>query len=144
MTILDQVILALTIWRENRGAGHTGMQSVANVVMNRSAKRRTSPYTECVRKLQFSSMTAKGDPQLTLYPSVNDPSWVDAQTIAAQAVNNQLPDITNGSDMYYAPDAIHSERLVDFNGTTYRFPADWDISKMEYVAKIGDQLFFRT
>jgi hypothetical protein len=39
MTIADQFVLALTCWRENRGGGIPGMQSVANVIMNRAAKR---------------------------------------------------------------------------------------------------------
>lgn len=102
MTIADQVVLALTIWRENRGGGYPGMQSVANVILNRARHRGTSPYEECVRPWQFSSLTAKGDPELILWPAVGDTSWAVAQSIAQSAMNGTLDDITQGATSYYA------------------------------------------
>jgi len=102
MTIADQFVLALTAWRENRGGGVPGMQSVANVIMNRAAKRRTDAYTECVRPMQFSSLTAKGDPELTLWPADNDPQWLEAIALAGQAAVGTLEDITDGATSYYA------------------------------------------
>ena len=102
MTINDQFMLALTAWRENRGGGYAGMQSVANVIVNRARHRGTSPYLECVRPWQFSSITAKGDPQLGMFPSESDPTWVTAQSIAQAAANDSLEDITEGATSYYA------------------------------------------
>jgi hypothetical protein len=78
------------------------MQSVANVIMNRAAKRRTDAYTECVRPMQFSSLTAKGDPELTLWPADNDPQWLEAIALAGQAAVGTLEDITDGATSYYA------------------------------------------
>lgn len=102
MTIQDQVIGALTAWRENRGGGVVGMQSVINVLVNRATHRGTDVYSEAVRRLQFSSMTAPGDPNLILYPVDNDPQWVQALALTALASRGSLEDITGGATSYYA------------------------------------------
>ena len=102
MTIQDQAIGALTAWREARGGGVAGLTSVLNVLMNRAAKRKTSVYAEAVRRLQFSSMTATGDPNLILFPAENDPQWQEALTLAAQGAAYALQDITGGATSYYA------------------------------------------
>ena len=107
MTVADQFLLALTAWRENRGGGYEGMQSVANVVLNRARKRGDSPYEECIRPWQFSSITAKGDPELVLWPTLNDPEWKIAQTIAQDAADGKLDDITGGATFYYALSIAH-------------------------------------
>ena len=78
MTSADTFLLALCAWRENRGGGNPGMQSVINVVCNRATARGTSPYQECVRPEQFSSLTKKNDPELILWPTVTDPQWGEA------------------------------------------------------------------
>jgi spore germination cell wall hydrolase CwlJ-like protein len=102
MTFADQFMLSLTMWRENRGGGYDGMLSVANVIMNRAAKRDSTPYEECIRPWQFSSITAKADPELSLYPSLTDPQWKLAQSIALDAAAGKLNDITDGATFYYA------------------------------------------
>ena len=102
ITMQDQFLIALTVWRENRGGGYAGMQSVANVILNRATTRKTSPYVECIRAWQFSSITAKGDPELILWPALNDATWKSACTIAEQAAAGTLPDITEGATSYYA------------------------------------------
>ena len=38
----DKITLARTIWGEARGEGYSGMQSVANVIMNRYAAAQAS------------------------------------------------------------------------------------------------------
>src|ERR1700692_3939206 len=106
MTIQDQVIGALTCYRENRSGGVQGMQSVFNVLMNRAKKRMTDVYTEAVRKLQFSSMTAAGDPELTLFPTDMDSQGAEALTLAYQASTGNLDDITGGATLYYAPHGL--------------------------------------
>jgi spore germination cell wall hydrolase CwlJ-like protein len=128
MTIQDQVILALTAWRENRGGGTQGMQSVMNVILNRSIKRGTDAYTESVRPQQFSSLTAKGDPELTLYPADNDHQWQEALALASQAAAGTLEDITGGAISYYA--------------LSMPTPPYWAAS-MKQTATIEGQVFLR-
>jgi spore germination cell wall hydrolase CwlJ-like protein len=107
MTLSDQFLIALTAWRENRGGGYPGMQSVANVILNRAAARGTAPYQECVRPLQFTSicpppqMTAQAS-EANVWPSLSDPSWTVALGVAQAAVNGSLDDITGGATNYYA------------------------------------------
>ena len=100
MTMQDQIIGSLCAWRENRGGGTPGLTSVLNVLQNRAAKRKTDVYSEAVRRLQFSSMTAPGDPNLVLFPADNDPQWQEALVLAAQGP--ALADITGGATSYYA------------------------------------------
>ena len=132
MTIQDQVIGALCCWRENRGGGVLGMQSVMNVLVNRATKRLTDVYTEATRRLQFSSMTAAGDPNLILYPSPQDPqgwsAWLEALTIAGEAAAGSLEDITEGATSYYA--------------TSMTTPPYW-ASSMTRTVTIANQIFFK-
>lgn len=102
MTIADQFMLALCAWRENRGGGQPGMQSVMNVILNRVNQRGTCAYIEIAKPWQFSSITAKGDPELGLYPSTADSQWQLAQDLASRAAAGQLGDITGGATFYYA------------------------------------------
>lgn len=131
MTIQDQVIGALTIWRENRGGGTQGMQSVLNVLMNRAKNRATSVYTEALRRLQFSSMTAAGDPNLVIYPADGDPEWREALSLTAQAAAETLSDITQGATNYYAPRGMK-------NGQ----PPSWALAMTQTVT-IAGQIFFK-
>jgi hypothetical protein len=143
--IQDEILLALTVWRENRGGGVTGMQSVANVILNRVARRNTDAYAECIRPLQFSSVTAKGDPELTVWPGDADPQWQAALVIAAQAASNVLPDITGGADLYYAPKSIRTSKTFTLpNGSSVPFPADWNANEVVYACTIQGQVFFRS
>lgn len=128
MTIQDQVIGALTMWRENRGGGTQGMQSVLNVLMNRAQKRGTDVYAEAVRRLQFSSMTDEGDPNLILYPTDGDAEWQEALALTAQAAAGTLADITGGATHYYA--------------TSMTTPPSWAAS-MQQTCVIENQIFFR-
>jgi N-acetylmuramoyl-L-alanine amidase len=125
---VNAVIGALTAWRENRSGGEDGMQSVLNVLVNRATTRGTSIYSEAVRPWQFSSMTAHGDPQLMLWPSSGDPSWIVAQSLAEEAVEGILEDITGGATSYYA--ASMDE------------PPAW-AAEMTKTVTIAGQLFFR-
>lgn len=128
MTSADQFLLALTAWRKNRGGGRVGMQSVINVICNRAAIKGTSPYSECVMKLQFSSITAHGDPELTLWPAEGDIQFSMAQTMATQAAHGELVDITEGATNYYA--------------LTMKEPPYW-AADMTKTAVIENQAFFK-
>jgi spore germination cell wall hydrolase CwlJ-like protein len=125
----DEILGALCAWRENRSGRRAGMQSVLNVLMNRAAQRKTSVYTEAVRPLQFSSMTAKGDPNLIEYPLATDPQWAMALILAGQMVNGSLQDITQGSTSYYAASMAE--------------PPYWAASMTQTVT-IEGQIFFKT
>lgn len=127
MTGSDLFLLALTAWRENRGGGYPGMQSVVNVIVNRARARGTTPYQECVRPWQFSSITAKGDPQLAMWPSPIDATWTTAQSIAQSASAGSLEDITGGATSYYA-----------LSMTT---PPAWSASMTETVTIEGQKFF---
>jgi len=154
MTIEDQVFLEITIWKENRGGGIPGMQSVANVIINRANKRGTSIFDECVSRLQFSSMTSPGDPGLVIWPSklasknigaTDLAAWIQAKQLALNAANGVLVDITGGADDYYAPAAMAIDETVPYtlpDGTKTVFPKDWNQSAVRFTVEIADQLFF--
>jgi len=119
------------------------MSSVANVVMNRVAKNKTCAYTECTKMLQFSSITAKGDPELTLWPSESDPEWISALAIAQQAAAGTLVDVTGGATLYYAYKAIRSAMTYTLpSGEKVPFPAGWNPAAVRFTVEIADQLFF--
>lgn len=102
MTESDVVIGALCAWRENRSGGAEGMQSVINVLVNRAKARNTSIYTEAVRRLQFSSMTESGNPELVTFPAYSDDQWQTALAIMDKVADGTLTDITGGATSYYA------------------------------------------
>jgi N-acetylmuramoyl-L-alanine amidase len=128
MTPQDIAIGALTAWRENRGGATPGMQSVLNVLANRATSRHSSIYAEAVRKWQFSSMTAKGDPNLILFPQDSDPAWAQALNLASQAAAGTLEDITQGATSYYAQ--------------SMATPPGWAASMTQTVV-IAGQIFFK-
>lgn len=131
--IFDQSFLALCLWREARGEGVGGMLAVACVIRNRVLRDAESYYTEVVKKWQFSSLTAVGDPELIVYPS-EDPKnpnyqmWNQAQQIAASVIAGQQTDITHGATLY------HTVQMG--------FPHTWDRSKVTQVAQIGNHIFY--
>lgn len=99
-------LLARTIWGEARGEGQTGMQAVANVIMNRVEKGGWYGATVqdvVLKKWQFSTWN-EGDPnrQKALDVTTADPSFWAAKKIASLAYNGQLDDITGGAVNYHA------------------------------------------
>ena len=127
----DIAILALTCWRENRSGGYEGMQSVANVVMNRVAARGSNIYTDCTRRLQFSSITYLS-PVAIEWPLDNDQEWAFALNIATLADGMQLPDVTNGATSYYAPASMLPPGSVP----------SW-VKEMTMTVEIEGQIFFK-
>lgn len=120
------------------------MQSIFNVLMNRAAERGTDVYTEAVRKLQFSSMTSPGDPNLVLYPSAMDSQWAEALTIASQAAAGQLEDITGGANLYYNPRSIVTDKTFTLpDGTRINFPKGWNPAVVKYLTTVSGHYFFR-
>jgi hypothetical protein len=148
MTIQDQVVAALTCWRENRGGKPqpAAMQSVMNVIMNRSAKTGNDPYTVCTTHAQFSSMTQPGPEDILWATTTNVADWEAWQiaiSLAAQAAAGTLTDITGLATLYYAPSSIQSTKTITINGTVYPFPQGWKESVVVFTCEIGNQLFFR-
>ncbi len=132
MTVADQAIGALCAWRENRGGGAEGMQSVLNVLMNRAAKHGASVYKEALQPWQFSSMTAIADPQLAKGPNTIEPedvaTFVLAFQLASEAALGTLADITGGATSYYAQ--------------SMKTPPAW-AATMTQTAVIAGQIFLK-
>lgn len=126
----DWVVTALTLWRENRGGGEAGMQSVANVITNRADKIGTSFYKICTAPEQFSSITVEGN-QTALWPAAKDAEWIVAQRLAKAAIEGRLEDLTQGATNYYAPAGMK-------NGAVPGFAA-----RMTFTVEIAGQRFFK-
>ena len=142
MTPQDIAIGSLCSWRECRNAGQPGLQSIINVLQNRAKRDGTSIYTEATAKLQVSSLTAAGDPELILWPQETDPQWQMALSLMQQAAGGTLADLTNGSTLYYAPASIPSGASITLpSGTTIPFPKSWAVSVVQYQVTIGGQVF---
>jgi spore germination cell wall hydrolase CwlJ-like protein len=100
----DWDTLARTLWGEGRSEGYTGMQAIANVIMNRYKQRPRFGSTVagvCTKPYQFSAWNA-GDPNYYKMMAVteNDPLFKQAKEIALKALQGRLPDITGGADHY--------------------------------------------
>jgi hypothetical protein len=142
MTAQDITLMALTSWRENRQAGASGLTSIINVILNRSAKTGDSPYLVCTQHAQFSSISMPG-PEAYLWPVEADPQWVQALALAQEAAAGTLVDITNGSTLYYSPFSIApGATIVLPTGRSVPFPVGWNADAVKYQATIGGQIFF--
>ncbi len=132
MNSQDIVVSALCIWRENRGGRPQpdAMQSVMNVIQNRMKKTNESAYKVCTTHLQFSSMTAI-DPETSIWPIETDPLWIKALTIAQQASEGSLVDITIGATNYYAPAGMKDQ-----------IAPNW-ATQMTYITTIAGQRFYK-
>lgn len=98
-------IVARTIWGEARGEGATGMQAVANVIINRANNPGwwgRNIIDVCLAPKQFSAWN-RDDPNYAKVQSVTaeNPSFKTALDIAARAVAGTLPDITGGATSYH-------------------------------------------
>jgi hypothetical protein len=142
MTAQDITLMALTSWRENRQAGTSGLTSIINVILNRSAKTGDSPYLVCTQHAQFSSISMPG-PEAYLWPVESDPQWQTALSLASQGASGALGDITGGSTLYYAPYSLQNAASITLpNGNRVPFPAGWNAADVRYQATIGGQMFF--
>jgi|ERR1700733_1541444 len=123
--------LARTLWGEARGEGYSGMQAVANVVMNRvhagNFPGGMSIQNICKAPNQFSCWNAN-DPNrpLLLAVTASDPQFAQALEIAAMAANGTLADITNGATYYHE--------------ASIPTPRSW--GAVTQVADIGNHIFY--
>ncbi|MCB1557231.1 MAG: cell wall hydrolase [Alphaproteobacteria bacterium] len=109
---VDLDTLARTIWGEARGEGYSGMQAVANVIMNRYEQAQASvakarqfggTVSEICRKpYQFSAWNIT-DPNFSKMQAVRtaDAQFRQALDIAEKALRGTLSDITGGADHYH-------------------------------------------
>lgn len=122
-------LLARTIWGEARGEGQTGMQAVANVIMNRVKNGGwwgATVQDVVLKKYQFSTWN-EGDPnrEKALSVTIADPNFWTAKKIAALAYNGRLDDITGGATNYHARSVLPT----------------WSM-KMTKTATIGNHIFY--
>lgn len=101
-------LLALTIWREASSEPINAKMAVAWSIRNRVSHPSWygGTWAEVLTKrLQYSSMTAGGDPNLIRWPLASDLSWTDSMTVAT-SIHDAPPmmDPTNGATHYYSGD----------------------------------------
>ncbi|OJX13204.1 MAG: hypothetical protein BGO77_08520 [Caedibacter sp. 37-49] len=135
----DIDVLARTIYGEARGeykrpdGGIASLIAVANVVMNRLKAKTWYGMTVkevCQKPFQFSCWN-KQDPNRALITSSKvqeDPLFMTCQQVAQQVVAEQWPDLTRGSDHYYA--------------TSLSKPPVWS-EKVQPRLKLGQHIFFQ-
>lgn len=125
----DHELLARTLWGEARGEGIPGMIAVANVIQNRVADSRWGNNTRAVilQPFQFSTWN-KNDPNRMRagYITERDSVFRTALDIARRAVNDELPDTTNGANHFHS-------RAVN---------PRW-ANQQRIVARIGRHIFYR-
>lgn len=131
--IPDLGIVARTLWGEFRGGGYLGMQSVACVILNRAKSNirwwgGPDLRSICLAPWQFSCWL-KNDPNRAkmIAVSKDDASYRIALEIAGLALEDKLPDITNGAMQYFnhnMPSGSWPDWAV--NGTPcYRLNPHW-------------------
>ncbi len=151
MTTSEIQLLAKVAWKENRGGGSDGMQSVINVVLNRVGHRNYPDSIEGVimQPSQFTSMSVKSDPEYSLDPvtaklnAADAQAWQEAQRLAVLAAGGNLEDVTLGSTLYYAPAGIQTHRTITLpTGENIPWPQTWNQAVVQYRATIQHQVFF--
>lgn len=122
-------IVKLCMWREARGGGIQGMQSVLNVIVNRSHNDGLLPWQVVMQPDQFSSMTYPGDIQADNYPGESDEAYMIATELVRQQDAGILQDITKGALYYYAESiekvpswALGMEKTVVIGGQQFLKP----------------------
>lgn len=134
----ETVFLALVIWREARGEGLTGQVAVACSILNRV--QRPSWWGKTVmevlfKRLQYSSMTDKRDPQLVVWPGL-DPIWEQCMSVASNALENKLSNPVPGADSYYdisipAPNWATTDTFVKQVGRIRFHNLDHDVERID-------------
>jgi N-acetylmuramoyl-L-alanine amidase len=135
MHSVEVVFMALTIWREARGELRQAKLGVAFCIMDRV--HRPSWWGDDVlsvifKRLQFTSMTHVGDPQLTAWPDkrrLQDwAAWLECLDVAQAVLEDRVPNPVQGADTYH-----------DLSIAT---PASW--GNPRFVAQLGRLMFYDT
>ncbi len=137
MTIYDwqKALLALLIWREAEGEPMEGKLGVAWVVRNRVLDSPLPNAWTAVmtRRLQFSGLTAHGDPRLQVWPRDSQLAWKASMQAAEQvytastAAPAATPDPTHGATLYANLSIV---------------TPSW-LPRVTETAKIGSHTFFK-
>lgn len=107
----DKWCAAFCAWREARGESATlrdSLRGVIHVIANR-AKLHSRSWAQVVfQYLQFSSITAPGDPQIKAgeVPFYPDSIFVICYQTADQVMSGIDPDPTNGATSYFNPAVV--------------------------------------
>lgn len=112
MDVDDFDIVARTIYGEARGeynhvaGGLSSLIAVANVIMNRFKYPKVygkSIKEVCLKPFQFSCWNDR-DPNrwILLQPTINDSLFTLCSEVAGKVTREEWPDLTKGSDHYYA------------------------------------------
>lgn len=90
-------ILAANLYFEGRGEGIAGMIAIANVVNNRikDPEFPNDYYSVITQPKQFSWYSTNNSLVIE-----DEASWAKAQKLAALAMENKLPDYSNGARFY--------------------------------------------
>ena len=111
MTDYEKFLGALVLWREARGESIDARTAVWHVILNRTVDpQRRWPRTisgVILQPLQFSSMTAPGDPGLRSWPTEPTPTQESAADWRAfgdcqNIVETDSTDNSEGSNMYHS------------------------------------------
>lgn len=101
---VDIVIAALCCWREARGETTAAKTAQLCCVRNRVKAHWINDWNfqdVCEHPWQFSGMTAKGDPNLSVWPKSTDPTWKECLMLADDVVNERRDDPTGGAVFYH-------------------------------------------
>ena len=101
----DTEIMAKTLYGEARGEGISGLEAVANVIMNRVKKPCWWGKTireVCLKPMQFSCWNTDDPNRSKLMGDLShDPLFDVCKRIAVRAIRGLLPDKTKGSTHYH-------------------------------------------
>lgn len=130
----ERVLMALCVWRESRGEGLEAWKWVAWSIRNRLENRcwynRSGMLSEVIcLPQQYSSMTAKGDGQLSTYPIPRrnqgtyapDPTFLEILSVCEVALDSPLSaDPTSGAthfhDLSVNPSWAKADKLTGQQG----------------------------
>lgn len=110
-TVLDQIVLGLTIFGEARGENNLGKKFVAHVILNRAIKKKKSIAQICLQDQQFScwnglrtARTDDDDANLTkmLHATGEEPGYAECVRVAEEVLTSAgILDPTFGSTHYH-------------------------------------------
>ena len=137
----DLVMVALTIYREAAAEPYDGKRAVASVMRNRWEHPGwwgKTPAGVVTARLQFSAMTAPGDPNLVKWPKPEEQAWKDSLEIATCAVLGVLGDDTKGATHYLNPKSLAKlpEWARDADNPTM-------VDESKVTTRIGNHVFMK-